>query len=191
MSVLDCIHEREVWKWVPGYEGFYKVSNIGRVKSISRQVLRVRQGRVNHMFTIPEKILKPGSRSGRELFVYLCQEGVNTPFAIHRLVLLAFVGPCPNGMEGCHNDGNRRNNRLDNLRWDTHKNNQHDMYSHGTAKIFRSGEDHLKAKLTWCEVREIRHLYSTGEYTCKKLARRFEVCLQSICNIVLGKTWKE
>ena len=45
---------------------------------------------------------------------------------VHRLVLLAFVGPCPEGKEACHNDGNQRNNRLDNLRWDTPKANAAD-----------------------------------------------------------------
>ena len=47
-------------------------------------------------------------------------------FLVHRLVLLAFVGPCPVGMEGCHFDNDATNNRLSNLRWDTLSNNQKD-----------------------------------------------------------------
>lgn len=52
---------------------------------------------------------------------------------LHRLILEAFVGPCPDGMVTCHGDGNRLNNRLDNLRWDTPKNNKADQFRHGTA----------------------------------------------------------
>src|SRR5262249_22941752 len=72
---------------------------------------------------------------------------------VHRLVLEAFVGPCPNGMEACHNDGNPSNNVLSNLRWDTRKANQEDTFKHGTANI---GERNHQAKLSIDAVREIR-----------------------------------
>lgn len=51
---------------------------------------------------------------------------------VHRLVLEAFIGPCPDGMVGCHTDGDPLNNRLDNLRWDTPSNNNRDKRAHGT-----------------------------------------------------------
>jgi hypothetical protein len=51
---------------------------------------------------------------------------------VHRLVLKAFVGPCPEGMEGCHWDGDACNNKLDNLRWATHAENVEDSIRHGT-----------------------------------------------------------
>ncbi len=53
---------------------------------------------------------------------------------VHVLVLTAFRGHCPAGMEGCHNDGDPKNNRLSNLRWDTHSANQKDGFRHGTMK---------------------------------------------------------
>src|SRR5688500_9997592 len=65
--------------------------------------------------------------------------------AAHFLVLTAVRGPCPNGMEGCHNNGNRADARLDNLRWDTRKNNHADKKLHGT---WQAGEKHPRAVLT-------------------------------------------
>ncbi len=57
--------------------------------------------------------------------------GSTTMFA-HRAVLLAFVGPCPEGMEACHNNGDPLDNRVENLRWDTRSNNTLDKVAHGT-----------------------------------------------------------
>jgi hypothetical protein len=54
---------------------------------------------------------------------------------VHRLILLAFVGTCPEGMEACHNGGNTTNNRLDNLRWDTRQANAADALRHGTQVV--------------------------------------------------------
>lgn len=74
---------------------------------------------------------------------------------VHRLVLDAHVCPCPNGKEGCHNDGNGFNNHISNLRWDTRSNNQMDKVKHGTSN---RGSQHGLSKLTEKEVLEIRDL---------------------------------
>jgi len=80
----------------------------------------------------------PGSKSG---------------VMVHQLVLSAFVGPCPDGMQCCHNNGNRADNRLTNLRWDTPKSNSADRHKHGTVPFgARSG----RAKLTEKQVLRIR-----------------------------------
>lgn len=78
---------------------------------------------------------------------------------VHRLVLAAFIGPCPKGMEGCHNDGNKRNNSRSNLRWDTRKNNVGDREKHGTAG---RGENHSRAKYTEDFIRAIRRDVAKG-----------------------------
>ena len=69
---------------------------------------------------------------------------------VHRLILETFTGPCPEGMIACHNNGNPSDNRLGNLRWDTHRSNQADMVRHGTA---RRGQGHPNAKLTESQVK--------------------------------------
>lgn len=56
---------------------------------------------------------------------------------VHRLVLESFVGPCPAGLEGCHGDGDKRNNSIENLRWDTHQANMDDLIKTGALTVAR------------------------------------------------------
>jgi len=104
---------------------------------------------------------------------------------VHRLVLEAFVGPCPPGMEGCHNDGNPLNNTPSNLRWDTHAANHADTRRHGTMPV---GERHKNSKLTDEAVREIRRLRETG-WDQNRLAAHFGVGQTVISGILRGKGW--
>ena len=101
---------------------------------------------------------------------------------VHKLILEAFVGPCPPGLECCHNDGNPHNNKLDNLRWDTKKANWNDRRKHGTTTKFR------KAKLNKSQVYVILRLIVKGlRYT--EIAKRFNVSPNLICRIKSGKGW--
>lgn len=118
----------EQWLPVVGWEGFYEVSDLGRIRSVARIVIRS-DGRKR---TVYAKDLQPHTtRYGyRVAGLYRGNKGTNAP--VHRLVLEAFVGPCPDGMEACHGNGVRDDNRLENLRWDTRKANVADMLNHGT-----------------------------------------------------------
>lgn len=100
----------ENWREIPGYEGLYAVSDMGRVKNS-------RSG----------KILAPVVKSSGYLAVCLSKDGQHKLKTIHRLVLLAFVGPCPPGMETRHfPDHDKKNNRLDNLQWGNAQENADD-----------------------------------------------------------------
>ncbi len=105
---------------------------------------------------------------------------------VHRLVLLAWVGPPPPGKPHCrHLDGNPGNNHIDNLAWGSPLENAADAMSHGTLV---KGEDNSAAKLTEPNVREIRRLASLGlEYT--EIARRFGVSDVAIGLVVRRKVW--
>lgn len=105
-------------------------------------------------------------------------------FFVHRLILETFIGPCPDGMECCHNDGNPQNNQLCNLRWDTHRNNIRDKASHGTLPL---GETHHMAKLTADDVRQIRMMAGTMPQT--ELAKKFNVSQRHLSKIIRGKAW--
>lgn len=106
---------------------------------------------------------------------------------LHHVVLEAFVGPRPPGMEGCHNDGDFTNNRPRNLRWDTHKSNGEDMIAHGKST---RGEKNTQSKLTAADVRSIRSEYARGGISLTELGRRHGVSQPCISLIVHRKIWK-
>lgn len=116
----------EEWRDVPGYEGLYAVSDSGQVKSLARTIEGKRSRRVE------ERLLKPMVAQGGHLQVELRSGGLPRWVPkIHQLVLLAFVGPYPEGMEVRHLDGDPANNRLDNLRYGTRSENMYDRVRHG------------------------------------------------------------
>jgi hypothetical protein len=131
--------------------------------------------------------MSPGCSSGYWSILLKCGElGKFKASSVHSLILEAFRGPCPPGMECRHLDGNRKNARLDNLEWATPQVNNADKKRHGTALV---GERHSMAKLNWVSVGEIRRLWSEGD-TLQALAVRFGVTDSNIRCIVKGKTWR-
>jgi len=109
---------------------------------------------------------------------------------VHRLVLETFVGPCPEGMEACHNDGDKSNNQVDNLRWDTHGSNMFDAISHGTTgRGGAKGSKNGSAKLNEEIVLEIRSLYEAEEHNQYELAELFGISQGVISSIILRKNW--
>ena len=102
------------WRDVLGFEGWYQVSDTGLIK-------RTRGGRGARIGVLQQSV--SGSPRYGYMGVTLWKEGKPSSKKVHRLVLEAFSGPCPVGMEACHNNGDRLDNRRENLRWDTHFNN--------------------------------------------------------------------
>lgn len=112
----------ERWKDIPGHEGRYQVSDLGRVRSLD---FWVNAGPSPGRRLIKGRLLKPNMKKGeRYLTVHLRPS--NNPVRVHRLVMLAFVGPCPDGLEVCHDDDDGSNACLSNLRYDTHYENHQD-----------------------------------------------------------------
>ena len=108
----------------------------------------------------------------------------------HRLVLFAFVGPCPPGMECCHfPDRDPTNNNLMNLKWGTDKENQDHRRTHGTGN---QGENNPSAKLTMSIVRRIREIHKLRKGvrgTQAYLSRKFKLHPMTISNIIHRKIW--
>lgn len=124
----DAMPER--WLPVVGYEGFYEVSDLGRVRSLPRLIV-CRNG---HTRNWPGKVLSPyiSPKDGYQR-TPLSVNGVKTgPLLVHRLVAEAFLGECPEGQEVRHLDGDPGNNVLTNLVYGTHAENMQDMLRHGT-----------------------------------------------------------
>jgi HNH endonuclease/NUMOD4 motif len=112
----------ETWRPVPGFEGLYEVSNFGRVRSLGRPSR-------NGIRSFSPRMLRPGPSNYGHLSVVL---GRRNTRMVHQLVLQAFVGSRPLGMEVRHLDGDPTNNRLENLCWGTRTENIHDAMRHGT-----------------------------------------------------------
>lgn len=167
----------EQWKDVIGFEGVYQVSDQGRVKSLNRKDSR------GH--TRPGKILQPIKHGAGYLYVNLSNANIANPTLIHRIVLEAFVGTCPNNMEACHLDCNKHNNQLSNLRWDTRAGNRVDSINAGTIA---RGERVSSAKLTASAVYIIKHCIDP-KHTQASIAKAFGVGQEAISRIRTGKRW--
>lgn len=170
----------EEWKPVVGYEGIYAVSNFGRVKSLARSY-KVGKG----FRRVDEKLMNPRKdRSGLRLNL-TCADKIIKRFAVHCLVMRAFVGAPPTGKEVCHNDGDCTNNHLDNLRYDTHKANLDDKRIHGT---WQSGIRVGTAKLDFEKAKLIRKMHFYG-ISARQLGRDFGVSKSQIQAVVQGLRW--
>jgi hypothetical protein len=178
----------ETWRPVAGHEGLYEVSDLGRVKSVKR-TLAIDSHNKGGRRAVRERILKPAV--GRYCTVGLGKNGVTQHRAVHTLVLEAFVGPCPIGMQARHFPRDTTNNRLDNLSWGTATQNQADRFTHGTDDIGRA-----KPRKTTQEIDDaIRaeyalptgiNRYGHGKVTQRQLADRYGLSLSCI-NTILHK----
>lgn len=114
----------EEWRAIPGYEGLYEASDQGRVRSIDRINSRGHK--------IKGRMLKPSTKAKGYKQVVLHRDGKASTRTVHLIVLTTFVGPRPDGMEVCHNNGDSADNRLANLRFDNPSANQMDSVEHNT-----------------------------------------------------------
>lgn len=162
----------EEWRPVVGWEGFYAVSDWGRVKSCQRVVMRSNGA----SYTCGERILKTRT-AGVDglLMVSLWRGGDHTDYLVHNLVLEAFVGPRPAGLQGLRSDGDRANNRLENLHWGTRSEMMHIMVQNGT---------HPQASKARCDRGHEFTLENT--YTLPNGGRS---CIQ--CQADRGRAWYE
>lgn len=124
---FTLIPRPERWKDIPGWEGYYEVSDWGRARSVDRIIIRS-DGKTRRF---RGKNLNPCVHDCGYQQISLRRGEIRVPKAyVHRLVMLAFVGPCPEGMEVCHNNDDPEDNRLANLRYGTHAENIGDIVRH-------------------------------------------------------------
>lgn len=122
----------EVWKDIPGYEGLYQVSDLGRVRSLERW--RYNPKCKDGKQYVPEKILKAAERTGY-LVVAINKNGKRKSYSVHRLVAQAFIPNPENKRTVNHKDGNKKNNRVSNLEWNTDSENVNHAIITGLLKF--------------------------------------------------------
>ena len=196
----------EVWKPIPGWP--YEASSFGRVRSIARVVKRrIPAGLVgkpgsSRTRTIPEKILNGRPRSDGYRFVALSLGNKRWDVGINVLVCLAFRGSAPQGKpHALHWNGNRSDNRLDNLRWGSRQENYQDQVRHGRGF---AGEGNPNAKINWQLARAIRRYHRRAEgilrlhnyvllsvHTSDGMMTKFGITRDIFNDVVKNRSWKE
>jgi hypothetical protein len=167
----------ENWKPIEGFDGRYEVSNLGRIRSLERIDRSGRRKRARML-----KLQK--TPDGRHI-VGLHRDGESKSYSVSRLVARAFIG-CGGALYVCHNNGNKADDRADNLRYDTQAGNCADKIRHGT---WQTGERIGTSKLTDDDVREIRRRRASGELQ-STLASEFGIGQTNVSWIVNNKTWR-
>ena len=159
------------WRRIPGFRrGGYEVSDSGLVRSDRR----------------PTGMKAKVSDRGYLRLAIVDDDETRHKVTVHSLVLLAFRGPRPSPDHvSRHLNGNKLDNRAENLAWGTWHENWDDALAHGAAKI---GARHPRARLTEEQVNTIRALL--GTITHESLARRYGVCKATVSHIAAGRNWK-
>lgn len=164
---------RQAWAPVLGFEETHKVSSDGQVVRLARVFV----DKLGRKKPLPQRLLIPTRKSNGYLHLTLQRDGEQKTLHLHRIVLEAFVGPCPDGMEGLHKNDVKADNRLDNLRWGTHIENCADRSRHGKSQF----------ALTYEEAVQIR--YCRGRLTQLQTGELYGVSQTTVSAIQLGKIW--
>lgn len=175
-AMNDAEYANEIWKAIP-IAPDYEVSDWGRVR-------RSTPDSGNRRMRILSAFRGAGGYEYVNLFV--CHR--SRQCSIHYCVLLAFVGERPTPLhQGAHFDGCRRNNRLQNLRWATAKENALDKQRHGTTV---RGSGHVFAKVDEADVVIIRDLFDRHGLSTHELSSLYGLSLKAMYGIAYRKTWK-
>jgi hypothetical protein len=139
--------ENEIWKPIPGYEGLYEVSSIGRIKALPKRI----KGNNGGVRFQPEMIMKLNPTKHGYLHITLCNQRNEKTWKVHRLVALVFVDNPHNKPIVNHIDNDKTNNAAWNLEWVTYKENTQHYY-----KTFNDN------KYTYEQVKEVYELVASG-----------------------------
>ncbi len=169
-----------MWKKVVGFENEYEVNELGEIKTIS----------ISFKSSHPGKILKPTRTKNGYYIVRLWKNAQPYPRYVHRVVAEAFLTASPHARDVNHKDGNKANNRVENLEFVTRaENNLHAYRVLGKKAAVKTGEAHPGSKLTRAAVQAIRAEYPTVK-SYAALAKKYSVDWTTIKSVILFRTWK-
>ena len=165
----------EMWRAIPDYEGWYEVSDWGRFKRIKA-----------YNTTFVGRILKERVGNKGYHLVTLSKNGECRVLSAHRVVAAAFIGPCPEGIQVNHIDGNKMNNHIENLEYVTQSENISHAYRIGIKS--QEGENNNASKLTVDKVHKIREMLRDG-CAYVSIAPLFNVSVAAFGHIARGERW--
>lgn len=174
-------------KWLPvkGYEGFYEVSNMGRIKSLDRYIKRKNSDTSEFRRGV---ILKHKLNIGGYFINGISKDGQGSTVYLHKVVATAFVEN-PNGYpEANHIDGDKGNNRASNLEWTTPQLNTIHAYENGLTQ--RTSDKCKSSKLTFDQADEIRMRYFNNKELMSTLAMEYGVAEGVVYSVVIGDSYQ-
>lgn len=179
---------KEIWKDVKGYEGYYKVSNYGNVKSVDRVIKSKSPRHNNGLIKRKGAVMKQRLSHKGYPTVYLSKNNSQKTVVVHRLVAKAFIPNPENKPQVNHKDTDKENNNVNNLEWSTNIENMRHAVKSGVFDD-RVGEKSPRAILKKNEVLKIRKLYNETDMTQHEIGHMFGVTNFTVSDIITGKTW--
>jgi hypothetical protein len=159
-------------KVVPGFSN-YEAASDGSVFSYNKPGVR------KNSRCVPKQMVPCANRGGYLQLVMLADDGKRKTVSAHKVIAMTFLGECPNGHVICHSNGNKRDNRTENLRYGTPYENSMDRKNHGThlvgSKIGTSVLDeetvlHIKKGLSFgVTISELARIFKIGRTTIKRI----------------------
>jgi hypothetical protein len=180
----------EIWKPVVGYEGYYEISNLGRVKTSA--IFIRHDGNWSEEGGYIKKIKIRNQQTNRYGYktIKLCKLGNCKQMRVHRLVAEAFIPTDNLNNQINHIDGDKTNNNIANLEWVTAAENMRHAWETGLVnKDHTIGSKHHNALLDEQKVVEIRKLYEAGGITQKEIAEMYGVKFGTIKDVISKRTW--
>ena len=176
--------EKEIWKDIEGFESIYQVSSIGRVKRLAGSYGNNRKYSVNE-----DKILSLEKMAKGYERVQLNYKPKRRRVLIHVLVAETFLGKQEEPyLQVNHKNGDKADNRVENLEWVTGSENVRHAFENGLNTI-RNGEDNPSSKLTERDVRIILRLSAFNKLNHEEIGKVFDVSKSTINHVVSGKNW--
>jgi len=181
--------EVEEWRAVAGYEGRYEVSDWGRVRSLD---FYTRRGYGTHMDIRAGRIRKTCFLKAGYEIVSLKKDGVSKRHYVHRLAAEAFIGT--SSLEVNHRDGNKANNRLQNLEYVTRQENvDHSIrigtYHRNHTWAHSRGQNNHNSKITECEATKVTEMMACG-FNTRQISEMTGISVRIVEQIHSGKTWR-
>lgn len=169
----------EQWRDIPGFEGYFQVSDMGGVRRIAHSDQYRRKANLG------PATFKPNKRGYWE--VMLARPKFRRLYLVHRVVMLAFVGPCPEGLQVNHKNGDKRDNRLSNLEYVTGSENM--RHASAMGKLNHAGMRGPSRKVSDQDVLLMRSLLRRG-LTVKEVSQLSKLSISQVRRIQKGQSWQ-
>lgn len=183
--ISETMKEQEVWKDIPGFEGFYQASNLGHIRSVDRYAVNKR-GYLCHYKSV-KRVPTIDKRGYNTLWIRSI--GPKRNYQVHTLVAMTFLGYTrASGLTINHINGNKSDNRVSNLEVVTIQSNIKHAINTGLWDC--RGEKHIHAKFTSTDIAVIREKYANSKISYQELADCYNVGKSTIARIINHQSYK-